>query len=86
MGMVNREIVLDQQMLELLADKSPGIEGMKLSRFDKVLGMHRARIERVYRGQAESDLASDANPSAATIVVQAPVTRSTAQSTAAEAL
>jgi vanillate O-demethylase monooxygenase subunit len=52
--LVGREIVLDQQMLDLLADKSPGIEGMKLSRFDKVLGLHRARIEHIYRGRSAS--------------------------------
>ena len=39
------------RILESLADKSPGIEGMKLSRFDKVLGLNRERIERVYRGR-----------------------------------
>ncbi|MGE0538312.1 MAG: Rieske 2Fe-2S domain-containing protein [Pirellulales bacterium] len=53
--LVGREIVLDQQMLELLADKSPGIEGMKLSRFDKVLGLHRARIEQLYRGRTTDE-------------------------------
>jgi len=61
MWLVNREIVLDQQLIELLADKRPGIEGMKLSRFDKVLGMHRARIECVYRGHADSANADSAN-------------------------
>ena len=29
----------------------PGIDGMKLSRFDRVLGLNRERIERVYRGK-----------------------------------
>ena len=98
MWLVNREIVLDQQMLELLADKRPGIEGMKLSRFDKVLGMHRARIERVYRGHADSehatDLAGDDAPPAACAVAHAsaaqpaaqPVTQPTAQPAAAEVL
>jgi len=45
------EIRLDVRILENLADKNPGIEGMKLSRFDKVLGLNRERIERVYRGR-----------------------------------
>ncbi len=45
------EIGLDVRILENLADKSPGIDGMKLSRFDKVLGLNRERIERVYRGR-----------------------------------
>jgi hypothetical protein len=32
-------------------DKNPNIEGMILSRFDKVLGLNRERIQRIYRGQ-----------------------------------
>jgi vanillate O-demethylase monooxygenase subunit len=50
MKLVDREIRLDVTMMENLADKSPGIEGMKLSRFDKVLGLHRERINKLYRG------------------------------------
>jgi hypothetical protein len=34
-----------------LADKNPDIDGMKLSRFDRVLGLNRERIEAIYRGQ-----------------------------------
>jgi phenylpropionate dioxygenase-like ring-hydroxylating dioxygenase large terminal subunit len=44
------EIQLDVRILEGLADQNPSIEGMKLSRFDKVLGLNRERIERIYRG------------------------------------
>jgi hypothetical protein len=44
------EIQLDVRILEGLADKNPSIEGMKLSRFDRVLGLNRERIERIYRG------------------------------------
>ncbi|HZZ78722.1 MAG TPA: Rieske 2Fe-2S domain-containing protein [Gemmataceae bacterium] len=44
------EIKLDVKVLEGLADKDPSIEGMKLSRFDRVLGLNRERIERIYRG------------------------------------
>ena len=47
------EIKLDVRILEGLADKNPSIEGMKLSRFDKVLGLNRERIDRVYRGIPE---------------------------------
>lgn len=47
------EIDLDVNILANLADKSPGIEGMKLSRFDRVLGLNRERIERVYRGKVD---------------------------------
>lgn len=45
------EIQLDVRILEGLADKNPNIDGMKLSRFDKVLGLNRERIERIYRGK-----------------------------------
>jgi hypothetical protein len=38
-------------MLENLADKDPGAEGMKLSRFDRVLGLNRERIQKIYRGK-----------------------------------
>ena len=48
--LVSREVTLDMRMLDLLADKRPGIEGMKLSRFDKTLGLHRQRIDTIYRG------------------------------------
>lgn len=47
---LNYEIDLDVKVLEGLADKNPSIEGMKLSRFDKVLGLNRERIEKIYRG------------------------------------
>jgi phenylpropionate dioxygenase-like ring-hydroxylating dioxygenase large terminal subunit len=44
------EVQLDVRILEGLADKTTAIDGMKLSRFDKVLGLNRERIERIYRG------------------------------------
>lgn len=50
---VDREIRQDIEMLEHMADKSIGIEGLKLSRFDKVLGLTRERIARIYRGEPE---------------------------------
>jgi phenylpropionate dioxygenase-like ring-hydroxylating dioxygenase large terminal subunit len=49
---LNHEINLDVKILEGLADKNPRMEGMVLSRFDKVLGLNRERIERIYRGQS----------------------------------
>lgn len=49
---VDIEVQCDVRMLESLADKNPDIEGMKLSRFDRVLGLQRERIERIYRGSA----------------------------------
>jgi hypothetical protein len=36
--------------LENLADKSPTLEGMKLGRFDPILGLTRERLGRIYYG------------------------------------
>jgi hypothetical protein len=40
----------DAFLLENLADKSPSLEGMKLSRFDPILGLTRERLRRIYYG------------------------------------
>ena len=48
---IDREVRSDVSMLYHMADYSTGIEGLKLSRFDKVLGLTRERIARIYRGQ-----------------------------------
>jgi hypothetical protein len=48
---LDREIRSDVSMLYHLADYSTDIEGLKLSRFDKVLGLTRERINRIYRGE-----------------------------------
>jgi hypothetical protein len=45
-----REIERDVKLLSNLADSSTGLEGMKLSRFDRILGLTRERIDRIYRG------------------------------------
>jgi phenylpropionate dioxygenase-like ring-hydroxylating dioxygenase large terminal subunit len=47
------EIARDYALLAGIADKNPSIGGMKLSRFDKILGLTRERIERIYRGNSE---------------------------------
>jgi hypothetical protein len=47
---LDREILLDIRILENLVNYDTSIEGMKLSRFDKVLGLNRERIARIYRG------------------------------------
>jgi phenylpropionate dioxygenase-like ring-hydroxylating dioxygenase large terminal subunit len=47
---LDREIKLDLNILKGLASHATTIDGMKLSRFDRVLGLNRERIERVYRG------------------------------------
>jgi len=51
---IDREVRQDIAMLEQLADKDIGIDGLKLSRFDKVLGLTRDRIDRLYRGLGSS--------------------------------
>ncbi len=56
---VRREVALDCNIMSKLADKRADIRGMKLSRFDRPLGLHRERIERIYR-QNESDVENDA--------------------------
>ena len=52
-ALVNLEVNCDVKMLEQLASKDPALEGMKLSRFDRVLGLNRDRIERIYRGNGK---------------------------------
>jgi phenylpropionate dioxygenase-like ring-hydroxylating dioxygenase large terminal subunit len=42
----------DRYLLENLADQSPVLEGMKLSRFDSVLGLTRERLRRIYRNES----------------------------------
>ncbi len=50
--MVRYEIRQDAQMVNQLADTRTDILGMKLSRFDRTLSLHRERIARIYRAQA----------------------------------
>ncbi len=47
---VDREIQQDINMLRHMGSLETDIEGLKLSRFDKVLGLTRERIDRIYRG------------------------------------
>jgi phenylpropionate dioxygenase-like ring-hydroxylating dioxygenase large terminal subunit len=44
-----REIRADLDILNGLASYETSIEGMKLSRFDRVLGLNRERIDQIYR-------------------------------------
>jgi hypothetical protein len=48
---INKEVNEDKRVLDGLADKTPALDGLKLSRFDRVLGLNRDRIERIYRGK-----------------------------------
>jgi phenylpropionate dioxygenase-like ring-hydroxylating dioxygenase large terminal subunit len=50
---LDHEIRLDKNILENLAEHDPNIEGLKLSRFDRVLGLNRERIDRIYRGRRD---------------------------------
>jgi hypothetical protein len=52
---IDHEIRLDKRILEGLADQSADLEGMQLSRFDKVLALNRERINRVYRNEIHED-------------------------------
>lgn len=45
------EILEDVRILQGLASQDTSLEGMKLSRFDRVLGLNRERIENIYRGR-----------------------------------
>jgi hypothetical protein len=54
---IDKEIRLDADILAGLATYDTGIDGLKLSRFDRVLGLNRERIERVYRGRGTADAA-----------------------------
>jgi phenylpropionate dioxygenase-like ring-hydroxylating dioxygenase large terminal subunit len=49
---LNREVTADVDMLKHLADYDTGLAGLKLSRFDKVLGLTRERIDTIYRGRS----------------------------------
>jgi phenylpropionate dioxygenase-like ring-hydroxylating dioxygenase large terminal subunit len=53
--MLDHEIQLDVRILENLADKNPSLDGMKLSRFDRVLSLNRERIEKIYRGHQQAE-------------------------------
>jgi phenylpropionate dioxygenase-like ring-hydroxylating dioxygenase large terminal subunit len=51
---LRRTVEEDAFLLENLADKSPSLEGMKLSRFDPILGLTRERLQRIYyKGEGE---------------------------------
>ena len=51
---IDREIGFDLAILRGLARHVTSLEGMKLSRFDRALGLNRERIEKVYRGAGEN--------------------------------
>ena len=53
-ALVEREVRLDKDMIESLADKSESLSGMNLSRFDRPLGEARKRIKSIYRRAVEA--------------------------------
>jgi phenylpropionate dioxygenase-like ring-hydroxylating dioxygenase large terminal subunit len=57
----DREVKRDVNTLHHLADYRTGLEGMKLGRFDKVLGLTRERIARIYRGRLELPVHQEMN-------------------------
>ncbi|MEM8678085.1 MAG: Rieske 2Fe-2S domain-containing protein [Planctomycetota bacterium] len=54
----NMELLLDKQVVDNLADKSPSLRGKKLGRFDQPLIQNRRRIDKIYRGMGEHSDAS----------------------------
>jgi phenylpropionate dioxygenase-like ring-hydroxylating dioxygenase large terminal subunit len=53
------ELRADVEILSHLADYDTSIEGLKLSRFDKSLGLTRERIARIYRGEPAGSHSAD---------------------------
>jgi hypothetical protein len=49
---IDREIRSDVSMLYHMADYDTGLDELKLSRFDKVLGLTRERVARIYRRES----------------------------------
>ena len=51
---LRRTVEEDAFLLENLADKSSGLAGMKLSRFDPILALTRERLQRIYYGDGSA--------------------------------
>ena len=64
---LRHEIDLDVEILGGLASYDTSLEGMKLSRFDRALGLNRERIERIYRGNASPGRVALRTTEAATV-------------------
>ena len=57
-----KEIGFDLDILNGLARYETSLDGMKLSRFDRVLGLNRERIKRIYRCESGfNDTSTEAN-------------------------
>jgi hypothetical protein len=53
---LDAELAADAALLRHLSSYDAGIEGLKLSRFDKMLGLTRERIKTIYRGESALSL------------------------------
>ncbi len=69
---IDREVRADVSMLHHMAEYDTSIEGLKLSRFDKVLGLTRERINRIYRGHAAPRFGLNVTPEPATLTAPTP--------------
>ncbi len=58
---LDREICHDVGVLRDMACYDPRVEGLKLGRFDKVLGLTRERIRRIYRGDNDTHGTNSSN-------------------------
>jgi hypothetical protein len=58
-----KEIGFDMAILNGLASYETSLEGMKLSRFDRVLGLNRERLQSIYRSDRSLDKNTAQNPS-----------------------
>ncbi len=54
-GFTDLEVRLDLRLVGRLADRATALTGRRLGRFDKVLGEHRRRIDRLYRRPREAE-------------------------------
>jgi phenylpropionate dioxygenase-like ring-hydroxylating dioxygenase large terminal subunit len=54
MSETHKEIEADVWLCKNLVDKSPTLEGMKLSRFDRTMGLNRERLKRLYYGSGDT--------------------------------
>jgi phenylpropionate dioxygenase-like ring-hydroxylating dioxygenase large terminal subunit len=50
-GLIHQTVEEDAWLMRNLADRSTDLQGMKLGRFDRVLGLTRERMRRVYEGE-----------------------------------
>ena len=52
---ISQTVQEDAYLVEHLADQSTSLTGMRLSRFDAILGLTRARLQRIYDGKRNEE-------------------------------